>query len=91
MTGRPNDQRFAMLQCSRGDFSDGVGVTEIDSHIAIFHRQFDWVAKITPRDDVDFWIGTRKGTNSFSHAPNRADEQYTHLRVLHLRKSSLPS
>src|SRR5919198_2765163 len=50
MAGRPNDQRLAMLKGSRADLSDSVGVTKIDSHIAIFHWRLHWVAEIAPPD-----------------------------------------
>jgi hypothetical protein len=73
MTGRPNHQRLAMMQGSTTDFSDGIGLAEIDSHIAVFHRRFDCVAEVALRDDVEFWICLRKITDSFSHAPSRAD------------------
>src|SRR5438067_1004500 len=75
VTRRPNNQRLAMLQRGATDFSGGGGVTEIDRHIAVFHGRLNRIAQITPRDDVDFWIVLRKTTNSFSHAPSRADEQ----------------
>ena len=45
-----------MLQGSATDFSDGVGLAKIDSHIAILHRRLDRIAKIASRDDVDFRI-----------------------------------
>ena len=69
-----------MLQRSATDFSGGAGVTEIDRHIALSHGRLNRIAQITPRDDVDFWVLLCKITNSFSHTPSRADEQYTHGR-----------
>src|SRR5713101_8424508 len=50
MTGRSNNQRLAMLQRSRADFTDSVGVAEIDRHIAISHGRFDRIAKIALPD-----------------------------------------
>src|SRR5260370_3755366 len=87
MTGCPNDQRRAMLQSSAAYFSYGVGMAKIDSHIAIFHQRFDWVANIALRDDVDFWVATREVSDGFSHAPSRANEQYAHGRRFHLNRT----
>jgi hypothetical protein len=88
MTGRPNNQRLAMLQGSRADFRDSVGVAEIDCHIAISHRRPDRIAKIALRDDGDLRVALCKISDGFSHAPSGADEQYANSRVLHLRKLS---
>jgi hypothetical protein len=87
MTGGPNDQRRAMPQSSAAYFGYGVGMAKIDSHIAIFHRRFDWIANIALRDDVDFWVATREVSDGFSHAPSRANEQYAHGRRFHLNRT----
>src|SRR4029453_7107233 len=75
VTSSPNDQRLATLQGSRANFSDGVGVTEINRHITIAHCRLNRITQITPRDDVDFWVVLRKISDGFSHAPSRANEQ----------------
>src|SRR5205823_2234274 len=81
-----------MLQGSRADFSDGTGATEINRHIAISHGRLNRVAQITLPDDVDFRVVLRKLTDCFSHAPSRADEQYTHRKLFHLDGTlTLPS
>src|SRR4030095_467165 len=91
MTGGPNEQRLAMLQDSRGDSGEGVGVTEIDSHIAIFHGRLDRIAKIALPDDVDLRVGIRKIAYGFSHAPSGADEQRAHRRRFHLKENPHPT
>jgi hypothetical protein len=59
VTGRSNDQRLAVLQGNATDFSGGVGLAKIDSHIAIFHRRFDRIAKVAACGDVDVRIAIR--------------------------------
>src|SRR5216110_1731151 len=86
VTGRPNDQRLAMLQRNSTDFSDGAGVTEIDRYLAVSHGWLNQITQITLLDDIDFWVVLRKITNGFSHAASCTDEQYVHGRRSHLRR-----
>src|SRR5258707_7178448 len=83
LTGRPNHQRLAMLQGKATDFSNGVGLAEIDSYIAILHSRLDRIAKVASRDDVDLWIVLRRIANGLAHATSRANEQYADARRLH--------
>jgi hypothetical protein len=59
VTGRSNDQWLTVLEGNATDFSGGVGLAKIDSHIAIFHWRFDRIAKITSRGDVEVRIAIR--------------------------------
>src|SRR2546423_5216567 len=83
VTGRSNDDRFAMLQRGAKDFIDAVGLTEVDCHVTIFHRRLDRIPQIASCGDFDFPFALRQIEHSFSHAPSRADEHYAHGRILH--------
>src|SRR6266478_3486948 len=75
-----------MLQRGAADFIDAVGLTEVDCHVAIFHRRLDRIPKIALRGDLDFPIALRQIEHSLSRAPGRADEHYAHGRILHRRE-----
>ena len=79
-----------LTQRCAADFADGVGVTEIDRHIAIFHARRDWITQIALRNNLDLWIRVREIGNRFAHAPGCTDEQQPHVR-LHLFRSNSSS
>ena len=54
---------------SAADFSDAVGLAEIDCHITIFHRRFDRVAQIASRGDVDCPDRSAQDQNVFPMRP----------------------
>ena len=77
------------MQRSAADFISGVGLTEIDHNIAIFHSRFDWIPEIAFCDDVDIRIVAGKIDNSFTHAPGRANEQHPYAsRCRHLSRTN---
>ena len=51
VAGCSDDERFAVPQRRGADFIGAVGLTEVDCHITIFHRQFDCIAQIALRGD----------------------------------------
>jgi hypothetical protein len=62
-------------------------LAKIDSHIAILHLRLDRVAKIAPRDDLDFRVAIRKIADGFSHATGCANQQYTRRKLFHFAET----
>src|SRR5437660_5543190 len=67
MSGRPNHERFPMLQRCAADFADRTCVAEIDCDVAILHRWFNRVTEIALRHNVDLRIVLTKIDNRLTH------------------------
>src|SRR5581483_4196975 len=85
VTSCANDHGPGMFHGSAAHFSGSVRLAEIDYHIAIFHWQFDRIAEIALRTDVDAQIVTRQTTNCLPHAASCADKQHANSGILHAK------
>src|SRR6266700_3457828 len=66
-------------------------MTEIDRHVALCHRRFDYVTQVALGDDLDIWIPLCKIDNRLAHTSGRAYQQYAHWRFSHGRKNRHPA